>query len=711
MNALVLGGNRFIGAELVTQLLVAGHRVSVIALDPPPSELLQLVDFTALDRNDPDALTSYFATRRFDVVFDNIAFRPEHVAGLLQAMGDRGGRYVLTSSVDIYPVVVPQQWREDDGPLEPSELEGAPEAEHYLRGKRACEKLVRQSGLPFSIVRPAMVTGARDPIPPRPRHWSQANPLMVRSLHLPCRVLDGGPILLPQHDRRVFQLAWVQDVAAALILAGTHAQAVGRCFNVAGDELWTHERLVKALAQVAGQTSEVVRVSASELLAAGLAGMEPPYGLSVRCSLANTEALQSLGWHPTPCHHWLAQLLEAAADTRRRPFYHLRAREVALGSTLLDGQSVPRPDTRINLNSVAASAYPVSARGQNISLFHGRDFDGRMLSTIGIGTHRGDADDATDAAYAQALHAALDGGINIVDTAINYRAMRSERVVGTVLRARLATGAARESMFVVSKGGFVPHDAQDPRSAKNWINDELVQTGLLDADDALVRHSIRARWITNSLARSLVNLGLDHIDGYLLHNPERAMVRLGHRFWTELTRTFAALEDAVSAQHIGCYGLALWDTLPAAPDSASHLSLERALYCAHVAAGGGVHHLRLLELPLNVTAAAAARTRNQMHQGRLATALTVAQAHNLFVLTSASVARGGALSERYRARLPQQPTLDTEHAQALQFTRSVPGVGSALIGMKRVEHVHQALAVMALPPLEPEEINRLVALG
>src|SRR5271163_3821915 len=58
---------------------------------------------------------------------------------------------------------------------------------------------------------------------------------------------------------------------------------------------------------------------------------------------------------------------------------------------------------------------------------------GLVLSSIGIGTYLGEADDATDGAYADAVVAAVKGGCNVLDSAINYRFQRSERAVGAAL--------------------------------------------------------------------------------------------------------------------------------------------------------------------------------------------------------------------------------------------------------------------------------------
>src|SRR5258705_6694601 len=55
------------------------------------------------------------------------------------------------------------------------------------------------------------------------------------------------------------------------------------------------------------------------------------------------------------------------------------------------------------------------------------------LSSIGLGTYLGEPDDATDRAYVEAIVTALRSGINLLDTAINYRHQRSERNIGTAL--------------------------------------------------------------------------------------------------------------------------------------------------------------------------------------------------------------------------------------------------------------------------------------
>jgi diketogulonate reductase-like aldo/keto reductase len=56
------------------------------------------------------------------------------------------------------------------------------------------------------------------------------------------------------------------------------------------------------------------------------------------------------------------------------------------------------------------------------------------MSSLGLGTYLGQTDDASDRHYCDAIQNALRSGINVLDTAINYRHQRSERNIGESLR-------------------------------------------------------------------------------------------------------------------------------------------------------------------------------------------------------------------------------------------------------------------------------------
>ena len=48
------------------------------------------------------------------------------------------------------------------------------------------------------------------------------------------------------------------------------------------------------------------------------------------------------------------------------------------------------------------------------------------------------------------------GGLNVIDTAINYRYQKSERTLGAALRFLLDNKYSREELFLCSKIGYIP---------------------------------------------------------------------------------------------------------------------------------------------------------------------------------------------------------------------------------------------------------------
>ena len=108
---------------------------------------------------------------------------------------------------------------------------------------------------------------------------------------------------------------------------------------------------------------------------------------------------------------------------------------------------------------------------------------GLVLSSIGIGTYLGEPDDATDRAYAEAIVAAVESGINVVDSAINYRFQRSERAVGAALKDLFAKGYSRDEIVLCTKAGFLTPDGEMPADPNSYFSREFLEPGIFTADD------------------------------------------------------------------------------------------------------------------------------------------------------------------------------------------------------------------------------------
>jgi aryl-alcohol dehydrogenase-like predicted oxidoreductase len=324
------------------------------------------------------------------------------------------------------------------------------------------------------------------------------------------------------------------------------------------------------------------------------------------------------------------------------------------------------------------------------------------LSSIGIGTYLGECDDADDVRYERAIHVAVTSGINVIDTAINYRCQRSERAAGRIIAALQRDGVVtRDELLICTKGGYIPLDGEVPASREEYlamVAREYLDRGLMAADDIVAGgHCLSPTFLADQVARSRANLGGATIDIYYLHNPEqqRPVVNAA-AFRERLTRAFEALEMRAAAGDIAIYGCATWNGLRAARESRDHLSLEDLVNIAHTVAGRE-HHFRAIQLPISLAMSEAVRLPNQRVRGHDVTVLQAASELGLSVFASASLMQSKLARDLPPAVREALPHLGTDAQRAIAFVRGMPGVTTALVGMREPAHVAENLG--AAPPM------------
>ncbi len=331
------------------------------------------------------------------------------------------------------------------------------------------------------------------------------------------------------------------------------------------------------------------------------------------------------------------------------------------------------------------------------------------LSSLGIGTYLGEPDAATDKGYADSVVAAVEGGINVVDSAINYRLQRSERSVGAALRALTAEGFAREELVLCSKAGFLTPDAEMPDDANEYFAREYLKPGIFRPQDiAGGCHCLAPRYLADQLERSRRNMGVECIDVLYLHNPETQLGEVPPKeFRQRVLQAFKFLESAVSAKKIGAYGFATWNAFREDPKSPGYLSLASMEEIAREA-GGTDHHFRFVQLPLNLAMPEALVRANQVVDGKTMAMVQAARALKITLITSAALLQG-QLTRNLPNYIGDALGLQKDWLSALQFARSVPGVTTALAGMSRVEHVRANLEVIGIEPAPRDQFLQLFA--
>jgi aryl-alcohol dehydrogenase-like predicted oxidoreductase len=328
------------------------------------------------------------------------------------------------------------------------------------------------------------------------------------------------------------------------------------------------------------------------------------------------------------------------------------------------------------------------------------------LSSLGLGTYLGAETPEVDRGYEACVAQALASGVNVFDSAINYRGQRSERAIGRALGAAFAEGAARrDEVFVSTKGGYLPHDAEDPREARAYILETFVESGLAPRSEiARGGHCISPGYLRDQIARSRKNLGLETIDLYYLHNVETQRAAVGAEvFRSRLRDAIQALEEAVSAGEIASWGLATWDGLRAPPEHPEHLSLAEVLSIADEVGGSG-QHFRAVQLPVNLAMPEAIAYRSQEGPEGRAPALSAAARLHLAAFGSASILQG-----RLAVELPEPIEEALSEARpgaqkALQFARSAPGMTTSLVGVSTLAHALEDFALAIVPPADPSVV-------
>lgn len=334
---------------------------------------------------------------------------------------------------------------------------------------------------------------------------------------------------------------------------------------------------------------------------------------------------------------------------------------------------------------------------------------GMSVSSVGIGTYLGDEDAATDAAYAEAIRAAVVGGINLVDTAVNYRCQRSERVIGGVIAELAGSGQVRrEQIVVATKGGYIAFDGEVPADPRGWFEENFLRPGIVKPNEIVQgSHCMTPRYLETMLDISRSNLGLESIDIYYVHNPETQLSAVGRdEFIARIRRAFEFLESAVDTGKIICYGTATWNGFRLKPNDRGYLSLMELVGAAADVAGAG-HHFRVIQLPYNLAMTEALTLRNQtLPGGDQVSLLAAADAMGVAVCASASLLQGQLTSRLPEVLQSAFPGTESDAQRSIQFVRSTPGIGVALVGMSSAAHVAHNLATLKHPPA-PEALMKL----
>ena len=330
------------------------------------------------------------------------------------------------------------------------------------------------------------------------------------------------------------------------------------------------------------------------------------------------------------------------------------------------------------------------------------------LSSIGLGTYLGEPDDITDQAYVEAIVTALRSGINLLDTAINYRHQRSERNIGAALAQLFRAGELnRNEVFICTKAGYLSLDGAMPEDPRGYFAREYIEPGILDPKQlAGGMHCMAPSYLENQIERSQRNLGVETIDLFYVHNPESQLSDISREmFHQRLQQAFVMLEEQVEAGKLCYYGLATWNGFRVAEDAREHINLFDVVKLAQEA-GGEHHHFRFVQLPFNLAMTEAYALANQTSGKEKMPLLSAASRLGIAVIGSATLYQS-RLTHGLPEFVGQTLGMNSDTDNAIQFSRSTPGLTTSLIGMRHKEHVQSNLKPASIPTAPLEQWSKL----
>lgn len=236
---LILGGTGFIGRHIVNRLAAAGYRIRIPTrrlARARPLLPLPTVEVVECNINDPATLDRLLVGAQAVINLVGVLhsrrgdpwgpeFEAAHVAmprSLIAACRTQGvGRLLHMSALGV-----------GSTPPLPS---------MYLRSKAEGERLVRESGLAWTIFRPSVVFGADD-----------------RFLNLFASLQRLAPAVpLAGADTR-FQPIWVGDVAQAFVNTLTRPQTIGQIYELGGPQVLKLRELVRLAGRLRGCARPVI---------------------------------------------------------------------------------------------------------------------------------------------------------------------------------------------------------------------------------------------------------------------------------------------------------------------------------------------------------------------------------------------------------------------------------------------------------------------
>ena len=341
---------------------------------------------------------------------------------------------------------------------------------------------------------------------------------------------------------------------------------------------------------------------------------------------------------------------------------------------------------------------------------HFRSFNNLNFSSLGIGTYLGQLTAEDDIDLENAIyHSLKSGAVNVIDTAINYRSMKSEKNIGHAIKRLIEDKIiSRDQVFISTKNGYITNDGDYPTiDVLEYMHKMYISQGIIDSKDISSGYNVlNPNYIRKCIDKSLTNMQLDTIDLVYIHNAYESWFQDISRseFNEKIRRVFQVYEEYRSQNKIRYYGMATWTCFRLPRNEEGYLSLEDMVRIAEDVAGKD-HGFRFIQLPYNLAYREAYSLRNQtVNSDNDLTILEACNKLNIGVFTSVPLLQ----AKLFDVKIPDYLGIDNQLLKIVQITRSTPNVIAPLLGQKKLNHVKENIELAKVAPLNNSEFNEAI---
>jgi nucleoside-diphosphate-sugar epimerase len=286
MKILLIGGTRFLGRYIASDLAARGHEVVIMnrGTRPPHEAAARSIK---CDISDHDAFGKVLTSERWEGIIDTI-LSAEDLEFVIETLKGKIKHFVHTGSIGVYAPLQQIPSREN----EPLVVHDAPFSfGSKLQQDQVLMRAHNENGFPATSLRMSYIYGpGAVPLD----GWGGRSPIFFQKLR------DGETIPLADDGRVLLHPGDVGDLARSFGDALETPRSIGQIYNIGGSHALMMKDYIRLIAELMGVTPSLEYVTPQEILAR-FPDITNARGMAVACEhmcCDISKAERDLGWHP-----------------------------------------------------------------------------------------------------------------------------------------------------------------------------------------------------------------------------------------------------------------------------------------------------------------------------------------------------------------------------------------------------------------------------